>query len=289
MRVWKCGRFDLPLGHKTYVMGIVNVTPDSFSGDGRLGATAIESALQMIEDGADILDIGGESTKPGAALVSAAEELRRVLPVLEALAARASIPLSIDTTKAAVALAALDAGASIINDISGATFDKEMLATSAPTGCGLILMHLRGTPQTMGWSRQAERAGADVIAEVKEFWASRVAAARAAGIADERVALDAGFGFGKSIEENLDLLRRGRELADCGFPTLSGTSRKSTIGKILGDLPVEERAWGTATTVALAIANGCDMVRVHDVRAMAQVAAVTDAVVRRTCTEPAVH
>lgn len=308
--VWKCGRFALPLGKKTYIMGIVNATPDSFSGDGTAAHGTARDALsadetfratlthaeQLVTDGADILDIGGESTRPGAAAVSLDEELRRVLPVVEVLAARVAVPISVDTTKSGVARACLAAGASIINDISGATFDSQMLDTLAASDCGVVLMHLRGTPQTMGWSsrtRNAERETRnqnpetktqnpkpdDVIAEVTDFWRGRIAACEAAGIARARIALDAGFGFGKSVAENMELLRRGRELANFGLPTLSGTSRKSTIGKVLDDAPVEQRIWGTAATIAIAIANGCDIVRVHDVREMAQVARVADAVV----------
>jgi dihydropteroate synthase len=286
MRFWKCGRHELPLDEKTYVMGILNVTPDSFSGDGtgsRDGIDfegALHRARELVEGGADILDIGGESTRPGAQPVTAQEELRRVVPVVQQLAAQLDVPLSVDTTKAVVARESLAAGASIINDISGSTFDPEMLRVLADSDCGCILMHLRGTPQTMSWSTRVEDGAPDVIEEIKAFWGERVAAAQAAGIARERIALDAGFGFGKSLEENLEILRRGRELSDFGFPTLSGTSRKSTIGRVLGDLPVEERQWGTAATVAIAIANGCDMVRVHDVREMAQVVRMSDAVVR---------
>ncbi|MBV9468112.1 MAG: dihydropteroate synthase [Abitibacteriaceae bacterium] len=279
MSIWKCGQYELPLGHKTYVMGIVNVTPDSFSGDGSLGAATVERAVQMVADGADILDIGGESTRPGAEVIPAEEELRRVLPVLEALVNRVTVPLSVDTTKAAVAQAALAAGASIINDISAGTFDSAMFPTIAGSDCGCVLMHLRGTPQTMGWSRQVGASNTDVIAEVKSFWQERIAAAENSGIAQERIALDPGFGFGKSLNENLELLRRGQELAALGCPILAATSRKSTIGKILHNAPVEERLWGTAATVALAIANGASIVRVHDVREMAQVARMTDAVV----------
>jgi dihydropteroate synthase len=275
------------------------------SAEDALNAT-LAHAEQLVADGADILDIGGESTRPGAAPVSLDEELRRVLPVVEALATRVAVPISVDTTKSGVARACLQAGASIINDISGATFDSQMLETLAANDCGIVLMHLRGTPQTMGWSsrtrntergtrseeeaaRSREEAAQpetptpepdDVIAEVTDFWRERIAACEAAGIARGRIALDAGFGFGKSVEENLELLRRGRELADFGFPTLSGTSRKSTIGKILSDAPVEQRVWGTAATVAIAIANGCAMVRVHDVREISQVARMADAVVR---------
>ena len=276
---WHCGPYRLPLGRKTYVMGIVNATPDSFSGDGVSRQAALERALQMIEDGADLLDIGGESTRPGAAPVALEEESRRTIPLIEALAARVSIPLSIDTTKAEVARRALAAGATIVNDISGATFDAAMLSTCAGSDCGVVLMHLRGAPATMNWS---EKSGGqnDVIAEVLEFWRARQRAANDAGISDQRLCFDAGFGFGKSLDENLELIRRGRELAELGFPTLSGSSRKSSIGKILDGAPVEARLMGTAATVALAIANGAAIVRVHDVRALKDVARVSDAICR---------
>lgn len=278
MTIWRCGKFELPIGRKTYVMGILNVTPDSFSGDGACASAAIERGLQMVAEGAAILDIGGESTRPGAQPVSSAEEVRRVLPVIEGLVGRVKIPLSVDTTKAAVAGAALAAGVAVINDIAAATFDPAMLEIIASSPCGYVLMHLRGTPQAMGWSRQEGTASEDVIAEVKAFWQERMAVAVAVGIAPERIALDAGFGFGKSQAENLELLRRGRELTEFGRPVLSGTSRKSTIGKILDNAPAGERVWGTAATVALAIANGSSIVRVHDVRPMVEVARVADAV-----------
>lgn len=260
-------------------MGIVNATPDSFSGDGVASHQAIERALKMVEDGADILDIGGESTRPGAAPVALDEELERTIPVIEALAARVAVPLSIDTTKSEVARRALDAGASIVNDVSGATFDENMLEVCARSNCGVVLMHLRGAPQTMGWS---EKSGGqnDVIAEVLEFWRVRRDAAGQAGIDDARLCFDAGFGFGKSLDENWELIRRGRELSDFGFPTLSGTSRKSSIGKVLGGAPVEVRLMGTAATVALAVAGGADIVRVHDVREIADVVRVSDAICR---------
>lgn len=284
MKVWKCGRYTLPLREKTYVMGILNATPDSFSGDGVLGASAVDRALQMIEDGADILDIGGESTRPGAAPVSVEEEKQRVLPLLEALAGKVDVPLSIDTTKAEVAGDAINYGASIINDISAGTFDDEMLRVLGTSDCGVVLMHLREKPQEMGWSASMRNAEygvrMDVISEVLAFWKERQKEAREAGIRDDRICFDAGFGFGKSIEENLEILRRGRELSSFGFPTLSATSRKSTIGKVLGDLPVEDRLVGTAASVAIAIQNGADIVRVHDVKAMYQVVRMTDAVVR---------
>ena len=285
MPVWKCGRFELALGVKTHVMGIVNATPDSFSGDGVLPSQALKRARQMISDGADILDIGGESTRPGAAKISLEEELSRVIPLIQTMASETKIPISIDTTKAEVARQALAAGASIINDISGATFDDAMLKVMSESDCGVVLMHLRGTPQTMGWSRKEERGNGkqetgDVIAEVIAFWRERIRVARENEIADERICLDAGFGFGKSAEENLEILRRGRELRDFGFPNLSGTSRKSTIGKVLGESEISQRIWGTAATVAVAIQNGADIVRVHDVKEMAQVVRMTDAIVR---------
>ena len=281
MKQWHPGKYRLPLGHKTYIIGIVNATPDSFSGDGVSSRKAVERGLKMIEDGADLLDIGGESTRPGSDPVSLEDELSRILPVVEGLiAAGAPVPLSIDTTKSEVARRALEAGASIVNDISGATFDSQMLPVCANSNCGLILMHLRGTPQTMGWSRQTFDAQSDVVAEVLAFWSERLEAARSLGIRDERLCFDAGFGFGKSVEENLELIRRGRELRDFGFPNLSGTSRKSTLGRILDGAPVEDRLFGTAATVALAIQGGADFVRVHDVREMAQVARVADALCR---------
>ena len=280
MKQWKCGRFELELGAKTYLMGIVNATPDSFSGDGVSSHRAIERALQMVDEGADILDIGGESTRPGAPPVGPDEELARVLPIIEALASRVAIPLSVDTTKAVVARRAIEVGASIVNDVSGATFDETLLNVVAPSGCGVVLMHLRDAPAQMGWSRQSEDATGDVIAEVTQFWRARRAAANQSGIADERLCFDAGFGFGKSVEENLELIRRGRELGEFGFPILSGTSRKSTIGRILDDAPVENRLMGTAAMVALSIVGGADIVRVHDVAAMRDVIRVSDAVCR---------
>lgn len=260
-------------------MGIVNATPDSFSGDGVALDKAVARALQMADDGADILDIGGESTRPGAAPVALEEELRRVIPLLETLASRVDIPLSIDTTKALVARRAIEAGASIVNDVSGATFDAQMLETLAPLDCGVVLMHLRGAPAQMGASRKQGGAD-DVIAEVLDFWRARRFAANESGIGDERLCFDAGFGFGKSVEENLELIRRGRELGAFGFPTLSGTSRKSTIGKILNNAPVENRLMGSAATVALAINAGADIVRVHDVAALRDVVRVSDAICR---------
>jgi dihydropteroate synthase len=288
MQIWKCGRFALPVGDKTLVMGIVNATTDSFSGDGVLDDAAIERALQMIADGADILDIGGESTRPGAAVISPEEEWRRVAPIIETLATRVEVPLSLDTTKAEVARRALDAGASIINDISGATADAAMPGVLRQANCGIVMMHRRGTSQIMSYSAKVEihnSQGEDVIQEIQNFWRARITALCEMGVARERICLDAGFGFGKSLDENLEILRRGRELKNFEyknfqFPILSATSRKSTIGKILGDVPPEERIFGTAATTAVAIQNGADIIRVHDVKEMTQVARVCDAATR---------
>ena len=278
---WNCGRFAFDTSQRTLIIGIVNATPDSFSGDGRLNKNVLSHALRQIDEGADILDIGGESTRPGATPVSTDVEIARVVPLIEKLRAHSqtqNIALSVDTTKSAVARAAIEAGADIINDISGATFDANMLETLSASTCGVVLMHLRGTPQTMQPSQRSENARADVIAEILDFWRQRLNAAHAAGIDLQRIALDAGFGFGKSVNENLAIIARGREFLACARPLVSATSRKSTIGKILNDAPVDERLMGTAATVALAIANGAQIVRVHDVKAMREVARVCDAI-----------
>lgn len=265
-------------GTRTLVMGILNVTPDSFSDGGRFLSpqAAVSRALRMEEEGADLLDVGGESTRPGSEPVSEAEEMRRVLPVVEALSGRLSIPLSIDTTKAAVARSALGAGARMVNDISAMTFDPEMERVVAEAGCAVCLMHIRGRPKTM----QETPRYTDVVTEVKGWLSERARAAVRVGIPKKNVVLDPGYGFGKTLEHNLELLRRQRELCELGYPVLSGWSRKSTIGKALGDLPVEERLEGTAACVALSIANGASIVRVHDVKAMVRVARMTDAIVR---------
>lgn len=279
MTSWKCGSYQFDAGKKTLLMGIVNATPDSFSGDGKLGHAAIDSALRMMDDGADILDIGGESTRPGADKISAQDELERILPLIKVLSHH-SIPLSVDTTKAEVAKAALEHGASIINDISGGTFDEKMLPLIASSDCGYIIMHLRGTPQTMQWSKKFKHASHDVIAEINHFWQTQIEIALQLGIDKNRIALDPGFGFGKSIAENLETLQRGKELKSVGFPLLCAVSRKSTIGKVLGIEKPENRIWGSAACAAIAISNGYSILRVHDVREMKQVAQMADAVTR---------
>ncbi len=259
-------------GERTYVMGIVNCTPDSFAGDG-LGydtAAAVRRALQMREDGADIVDVGGESTRPGYEPVPAEEEMRRVLPVLRALARELDIPVSIDTAKAEVAQAALEAGACLVNDVTGLKGDPAMARVVAEYGVPAVVMH-----------NQRGRPFRDVVADVLAGWQESLQVAAEAGVPPDRVILDPGFNFGWRPEHALEMLRRLGDLRRAsGRPLLVGTSRKSTIGLVLGGLPPEERLEGTAATVALAIAQGADIVRVHDVREMARVARMADAIVR---------
>lgn len=267
------------LGKRTLIMGVLNLTPDSFYDGGRY--TTLERALaraeQMIAEGADILDIGGESTRPGADPVPLEEEIRRTLPVIEAIAARYDIALSIDTTKSEVARLALQAGAHIVNDISGMRFDPRMPEVVAEAGALAILMHIKGTPKTMQQNPTYE----DVVREVRDTLAQHAERAQQAGIPKERIWLDPGIGFGKTLEHNLQLLRRLPDLKSLGYPVLVGTSRKSFIGLILGGLPPEERLEGTLATLALAIAWGADAVRVHDVKEAFRAVKVADALVRR--------
>ncbi|MCC6444654.1 MAG: dihydropteroate synthase [Armatimonadetes bacterium] len=266
-----------PAPGRTLVMGILNVTPDSFSDGGcfEQAEEAVRHALRMVEEGADVIDIGGESTRPGSAPVSAEEEMRRVLPVIERLVAVLPVPLSIDTRKASVACAALEAGAGVVNDVSALLDDPEMADVVASFGAAVVLMHKKGSPKDM----QQNPRYIDVVAEVRDFLTERAEAAQAAGIAPEAIIIDPGIGFGKRPEHNLELLRDLRRLKSPGYPLLLGTSRKTTIGTVL-NLPVDGRLEGTAATVALGIAGGADMVRVHDVRAMSRVARMSDAVVR---------
>jgi dihydropteroate synthase len=243
------------------VMGVVNVTPDSFSDGGEWldPEAAIAHGLELVQQGAAILDVGGESTRPGAQPVSEAEELRRVVPVLEGLAG-AGARLSIDTSKAAVAAAAIDAGATIVNDVTALRGDPTMAALVAQRGCDVCLMHMLGEPRTM----QLHPAYDDVVADVKAFLAERLAFAVAHGIAEERVWLDPGIGFGKTVDHNLELLRRLDELVALGRPLVVGTSRKSFLGKITGREP-QQRVAGTIATNVLALARGASVFRVHDV------------------------
>jgi dihydropteroate synthase len=273
------GRRAFPLTH-TYVMGIVNVTPDSFSDGGLYAETgqAIAHALRLVEDGADILDIGGESTRPrgrsygeGAIPVTADEEIARIGPVIKALAEKTDVPISVDTYKSAVAAEALQAGATIVNDISGFRMDPALPAVIARAGAAAVVMHMRGTPQTM----QQDTHYDDLIGEVREALRVSVAVGKAAGI--ERILVDPGIGFGKDARGNLELLAGLREFAVLGCPVLVGPSRKAFIGAVLGT-PVEDRLEGTIAACILAAAAGARFVRVHDVRAVRRALSVADAI-----------
>ena len=266
---WRTSRRTLDLSGRPLIMGILNVTPDSFS-DGGLWTDlgrAVARAVAMVEEGADIIDIGGESTRPGAAQVSEDEELRRVIPLIERLAARLNVPLSIDTTKSTVARRALAAGAEIVNDISGLIFDAGMAETVAAGRSGLVVMHTRGRPEVM----QHDTFYPSVVSEVRSALASMMQRALAAGISLEQVVIDPGIGFGKDRAGNLQLLRSLRELLVLGRPLLIGTSRKGVTGSAAGRT-VDNRLFTTAATVALAVANGAGVLRVHDVSAMRDVA-----------------
>jgi dihydropteroate synthase len=267
---------ELTWGAHTHIMAILNLTPDSFSGDGLGGDAdaAVAAALASGADGADILDLGAESTRPGHVPISAEQELARLLPALAAIRPRTDAIISVDTSKAAVAVAALDAGADLVNDIRGFTADPEMAAVVAVAGVPAVLMHdIPPDP------------GVDLVTSILRELSGRLDRAVAAGVAWERLIVDPGFGFGKDWRQNLELLHRLGELRVLGRPILTGTSRKSTIGRVLG-LPEHDRVEGTAATVTLAIANGADIVRVHDVRAMTRVARMTDAVVRGAPDQP---
>ncbi len=271
------GEGALRLSDRVHVMGIVNVTPDSFSDGGRFleAPAAIDHGLALADAGADVLDIGGESSRPGAEPVGEQEELRRVLPVVETLAAKTGLPISVDTMKSSVARGALDAGARIVNDVSAGR-DPEMFPLVAQRHAAIVLMHMRGEPRTM----QSDIHYGDVVAEISSYLDERSRAALDAGVTRDRILVDPGFGFGKLVEHNLVLLRRLREFRCLGFPVVAGTSRKTFISKVLGDVPVDEREAGTAATVALAVWNGAAMVRVHDVRAARHVVHVAEAVMR---------
>jgi dihydropteroate synthase len=269
---WSVAGATWRLGEFPKIMGIVNVTPDSFSDGGQCldPDAAVEHAWQLAEQGADILDVGGESTRPGAEPVPVEEELRRVIPVIAQLAKRTDVPISIDTTKAVVAREALAAGASIVNDVSAGTCDPEMIPLWAGSDCGLILMHMQGTPQTMQLDPRYE----DVVNEIREYLRQRVASLSRAGIAEERIVIDPGIGFGKTAEHNLEILSRIGDLRALGRPVLIGHSRKRFLGKILrsrndaADRTVDERLAGTiGVSIALAEQH-VDLLRVHDVAAV---------------------
>lgn len=271
------------LGRQTLVMGVLNVTPDSFSDGGRYAdlEAAVAQVHRLVADGAHILDIGGESTRPATfgdrCPLPPDEEKRRILPVIARLAAELPhIPLSVDTYKAEVAQAALDAGASIVNDISGLTYDPQMASLIAVRGIPVIVMHMPGRPRDL----PAFPVYSDVVADVLAFFERQIAFAESEGVARDQLWLDPGLGFGKTAQHNLELLRRLPELKALSLPLVVGASRKKFLGKILGTDDPNDRKEGTAATVALSIAGGADVVRVHDVREMARVAKVSDAVVR---------
>lgn len=260
----------LTWGARTYVMGIINLTPDSFSGDG-LGAdveSAVELALRFQEEGADILDIGAESTRPGHEKISIDEELNRLMPCLEAVAKRVDLPISVDTYKAAVAKRAVDAGAVIINDVWGLKAESTLARVAADTGAGMVLMH-----------NQTGTKYVDLIPDIVSSLRDSVGTAVEAGVLRENIVIDPGIGFGKSPDQNLEVLNQLNQLTELGCPILTGTSRKSTLGLLL-DLPPDQRVEGTAATVSLSIVRGADIVRVHDVKQMVKICRVTDAVVR---------
>lgn len=283
---WKIARRTLPIGERTLVMGIINLTPDSFSKDGLQFSfeRAWEQAEQMIKNGADIIDIGGESTRPGADAISSEEEIRRVAPFLDFLMrycdacgeGAQGIPFSIDTTKAAVARVALNAGVDIVNDISGLRFDPMIADVVARAGAGLVLMHSRGTFETMHRLKPVK----DIMTEVTESLRRSIREAEQRGVERARIVLDPGIGFSKSQEQNLELIAKldqlAREFDD--FPLLVGTSRKSFIGRLLDGAPVDERIHGTMATVAAAVLRGAHIVRVHDVRAAVETVRVVDSI-----------
>lgn len=270
-------------GDRTYVMGVINVTPDSFSDGGLFNTveTAIAQAEHLVAAGVDILDIGGQSTRPGATQISLEAEIQRVVPVIAALrahsdAAIAAAVLSIDTTRSAVARAAVQAGADIVNDISGGTFDDAMLSTVAALGVPIILMHIRGTPDTM----QKNTDYTDLIGEIYQFLARQIEQAIAVGIDRSQIAIDPGIGFGKSYPQNLEILRRIPDFQGLHCPILIGPSRKRFIGWILQQPDAKQRVWGTAAACCAAIAGGADILRIHDGKEMMDVCRVADAIWR---------
>jgi dihydropteroate synthase len=274
---WKISRRSLRYGERTLVMGVLNVTPDSFSDGGQFFslAGALAHAEQMIDEGADIIDIGGESTRPGSNFVSEEEELCRVIPVIERLA-NLSAPISIDTTKSEVARIALQAGAEIVNDVSGLRFDPKMAEVAAEAKAGVVLMHSRGTPKDMQQMPPMENALNEVIAGLRDS----VVLAESSGVARENIAIDPGIGFGKTVEQNLELIvglnQLGHQFPD--MPVLIGTSRKSFLGKLLNGAPAEERLHGTTATIVAAILHGAHIVRVHEVKSAVEAIKIADAI-----------
>ena len=278
--IWQTSRRAISL-ERTLVMAILNVTPDSFSDGGKYydEAEALRQAEKLIEAGADILDVGGESTRPTSARVAVDEEIRRVVPVIAAVSKRFDVPVSIDTSKSAVAERSVEAGAEIINDVSGLTFDPQIGAVAARQKTGLVLMHLRGTFETM----HRQEPVAEILPEVARGFRESLEKARDFGVAENRIALDVGIGFSKTFDQNLELLanldRLAREFAN--FPMLVGTSRKSFLGKILGGAPVDERLAGSLASAGIAVWNGAQILRVHDVKETVECIKVIEAIKKR--------
>jgi dihydropteroate synthase len=265
-------------GTKTYIMGILNVTPDSFSDGGEFNQinSALIQAKKTIQNGVDIIDIGGQSTRPGAVQISLEEELNRVIPIIKTIRQHQDIPISIDTTRAEIAEKAIAAGADLINDISGATYDSEMLATAAKLEVPIILMHIKGTPQTMQNLTDYQ----DLIAEIRDFFQQQIRKAIAYKIKPANIIIDPGIGFAKNVAQNIQLIQQLSQLKTCNQPLLIGVSRKSFIGQIIGQDNPKNRVWGTAAACCSAIANGADLIRVHDVAEMFDVARVADRIWR---------
>jgi len=269
---YRFGKVEYDLASRTYVMGILNVTPDSFSDGGRYLniEQAIEHGQKLVEDGADFIDVGGESTRPGSESVSIEEEVRRVIPVIESLAKKTSVPISIDTCKSDVAEAALQVGANIVNDISAMTFDKKMALVVAKHQASVVLMHIKGTPKNMQMNPNYN----NVTEDVKQFLREQLEEATKAGIT--QIMIDPGIGFGKKFEHNIQLLKELKTFTSLGYPLLVGVSKKSFLSAIL-NLPPNERVEGTAAAVTASILNGANIIRVHDVKEMKRVAMVSDA------------
>ncbi|MFC1666806.1 dihydropteroate synthase [Candidatus Omnitrophota bacterium] len=268
---------DFEFGSRTYIMGILNLTPDSFSGDGIYKdiGRAIEEAERIIEEGADIIDIGGESTRPGSLSVSLEEEMKRVIPAIKQLAKKIKTPISVDTRKSEVALAALDNGASMINDITGLESDQDMVDVARRYNAKVVIMHMQGTPQVM----QQNPSYDNIVEDIVERLSYLVKKAEEGGIKRENIIVDPGIGFGKTVEHNLEILNSLSYFKKLQRPILIGPSRKSFIGNVLGVEP-KQRIFGTAASVALAIKNGADIIRIHDVKEMKQVAMLSDAILR---------
>ncbi|MED4018389.1 dihydropteroate synthase [Sutcliffiella cohnii] len=269
---WKVGAYELPINEKTLIMGILNITPDSFSDGGKFNniEVAVKRAKELIEHGADIIDIGGESTRPGYTQISVEEEIERVVPVIEALTSEINVPISIDTYKSEVARASLQAGAHIINDIWGAKADANMAKVAVDFNAPIILMHNR---DNMNYT--------NLISDMLEDLNESIEIVKAAGVTDDQIILDPGIGFAKTMEDNLKVMNHLDQITNLGYPVLLGTSRKRFIGAVLNDLPPAERMEGTGATVCLGIEKGCSIMRVHDVKEIARMAKMMDAMINK--------